>query len=182
MMSLILLKCSEHLGVICVCICICTMQVLVHAAYPQAFHTASTSEMSPESGGVCNQTMILDTIVNKQKITSANWLNILDVSILLLLVTFLLQYRCKKSVTSGRLACFSSPPGEGVQAHWEPAKCVLYDSECVLLTSPDSQQQGARLSAGEKGGWEGQCRAPVCQRGPSILMPPTAEPSAGYCT
>ena len=142
----------------------------------------SASEMSLESGGVCNQTVILDRIVNKQKIRSANCLNILGISILLLLVTFLLWYYCKKSVTSGELACLSSPPGEGVQAHWEPAKRVLYDSECVLLTSPDSQQQGTRRSAGEKRGWEGQCRAPVCQRGPSILMPPTAEPSAGYYT
>jgi len=181
-MSLILLKCSELFGVVSVCICVCTMQVLVHVEYSDTFDTASASEMSFEGGDVCNQTVILDRIVNKQKkkFTSANCLNILDTSILLQLVTLLLWYHCKKSVTWGGLACLSSPVGEGVQAHWEPAKCVWYDSE--LLASPDSQQQGVGLSVGEKGGWEGHCRAPVHQRGPSILMPPTAEPSAGYYT
>lgn len=43
------------------------VQVLVHVEYPKAFHTASTSEMSLESGGVYNQTVILDRIASKQK-------------------------------------------------------------------------------------------------------------------
>lgn len=153
------------------------MQIPVHAEYPEAFCTAPASEMSLQSGGVCNQTMILDKIANKQK---SHQQDILDISILPLLDTFLVWYHHKKSVPSSRQHCLSSLPGEVIQAHREAASCVLYEN--ALLASPGNQQQGTRLSAGEKGGWEGQCRAPVCQKGPSILMPPTAEPSAGYYT
>lgn len=70
-------------------ICICTMQVLVHAEYSGASHTASTSEMFLESSSVCNQTMILERVVHKQKATSAKCLNSLDISVLLLLVILL---------------------------------------------------------------------------------------------
>lgn len=67
-MSLILLKGSKHFDGIWVCIYVCTMQVLASVEYPEAFHTVSTSEMSPESGGVYSQAVILDRVVNKQKL------------------------------------------------------------------------------------------------------------------
>lgn len=181
-MLLIILKFSKHLDVIWVCICICTTQVLVHAEYPEAFRTASTSEMSLESGAVYNQTVILDRIVNKQeshinKLSEYPWYfnsaAACHISPLVPLqkVSDIKRTRLYFLPTQGR---HTSPLGA--------SQCVLYDSKYMLLTSPDSQQQGIRLSAGEKRGWEGHCRAPVCQRGLRILMPFTAEPSAGYYT
>lgn len=58
--------------------------------------------------------------------------------------------------------------------------CFVWQQACFAHLA--WQWQNTRTSAGKEGRWEGQCRAPACQRGPSMLMPPTAEPSAGYCT
>lgn len=83
----------------------------------------------------------------------------------------------QKLETSKGLDCFSpwrcaSPLGVSQMYFvWQQAWVVHLVWQSVTST---------RLSAGKEGHWKGQCRAPLCQRGLNMLMPPTAEPSAVY--
>lgn len=121
--------------------------------YPEAFHTASTSEMALEHGSVCSQTVVLDRTVNKQKkIMSAHvWIAVI--------FPFFCHLSCFCSGTIAKSQVdslvFAPHPGEGDKPPGsQPAMfCVTANSCC---TSPDSTKgQGCLLVKGE-GGRAGQ--------------------------